>query len=226
MLPAKIRRLDTRGYSFGTKPAKWLCLHGSGPKKASSAVRSTAAGRPRPALACRTLTIASTLVANRAGVKEHGRSSGGVHMAEGLLGGILGGEEDKKSAAARAGTEAFAASVATNIANQSPAVAAKTAAFLEEQAELVKAQRKSVETEHEYFKAEWGQRLLGTRLRTAFQIFIALFATVIGIGVAIMIPDAATSRRVVIEPFHAPPGLAAQGIDGTVVASGLLDELG
>jgi tetratricopeptide (TPR) repeat protein len=30
---------------------------------------------------------------------------------------------------------------------------------------------------------------------------------------------------VVIEPFHAPPGLAAHGIDGTVIASGLLDQL-
>jgi tetratricopeptide (TPR) repeat protein len=30
---------------------------------------------------------------------------------------------------------------------------------------------------------------------------------------------------VVIEPFRAPPGLAARGIDGSVIASGLLDEL-
>ena len=146
-------------------------------------------------------------------------------MAEGLLGGVLGGEDGKEAAPARAGTEAFAAAAATHIANQSAEVAAKTAVFFEQQTELVKAQRKSVETEHEYFKAEWGPRLLGTRLRTGFQIFIALFATVIGIGIAIMIRDAVTSRRVVIEPFHAPPGLAARGIDGTVVASGLLDEL-
>jgi tetratricopeptide (TPR) repeat protein len=41
-----------------------------------------------------------------------------------------------------------------------------------------------------------------------------------------MLRDAVTSRRVVIEPFHAPPGLAARGIDGTVIASGRLDELG
>ena len=146
-------------------------------------------------------------------------------MAEGLLGGVLGGEDEQKTTPARAGTEAFAAAVATNIANHSPEVAAKTAAFFEEQTELVKAQRKSVEAEHEYFELEWGPRLLGIRLRTGFQIFIALFATVIGIGVAIMIRDAITSRRVVIEPFHAPPGLAARGIDGTVIASGLLDEL-
>jgi hypothetical protein len=116
-------------------------------------------------------------------------------VAEGLLGGILGGEEEK-TAPAQAGTEAFAAAVATHIANQSPEVAAETTAFLRKQTELMEAQRKSVEAEHEFFEEEWGPRLLGVRLRIAFQIFIALAATVIGIGVAIMIRDAVTSRRI------------------------------
>ncbi|HSY08378.1 MAG TPA: hypothetical protein VK820_07570 [Steroidobacteraceae bacterium] len=146
-------------------------------------------------------------------------------MAEGLLGGILGGEAEEKTAPARAGTEAFAAAVATNIANISPEVAAKTAAFFEEQTDLVKAQRKFVEAEHEYFEAEWGPRLLGTRLRTGFQIFIALFATVIGVGVAIMIHDAVTSRRVVVDPFDIAPNIAAQVPSGKIIAAGLLDEL-
>jgi hypothetical protein len=146
-------------------------------------------------------------------------------MAEGLLGGILGGEEDEKTAPARAGTEAFAAAVATNIANHSPEVAAKTAAFFEEQTELVKAQRKSVETEHEYFEVEWGPRLLALRLRTGFQIFLVLFATVIGVGVAIVIYEAVQSRSVVIESFSAPPSLAVDGLSGQVLASGLLDVL-
>ena len=40
-----------------------------------------------------------------------------------------------------------------------------------------------------------------------------------------MIRDAFASRRVVIEPFGAPPALAARGLTGKVVATGLLDEL-
>jgi len=52
-----------------------------------------------------------------------------------------------------------------------------------------------------------------------------LVATVIGLGFAMMIRDALTSRRVVVHPFHAPPPLEARGINGEVVASGLLDEL-
>jgi len=165
-------------------------------------------------------------VANVDRIREHRRSvEGEIEVAEGLLGGILGGEQEGKGASTKAGPEAFVAAVAANTANQSPEVTVETIALFRKQADLLEAQRKFVEAEHEYFEAEWGPRLLGTRLRTGFQIFIALFATVIGVGVAIMIRDAITSRRVVIEPFHAPPGLAAHGIDGTIVASGLLDEL-
>jgi hypothetical protein len=50
--------------------------------------------------------------------------------------------------------------------------------------------RKNVEAEYEIFEAEWGPRLLALQLRTGFQIFFALFASVIRIGTAIMIlPD-------------------------------------
>jgi hypothetical protein len=146
-------------------------------------------------------------------------------MAEGLLGGVLGGEEEEKAASPKAAPEAFAAAVAANLANHSPEVAAETVVFLRKQTELLEAQRKTVEAEHEYFEVEWGPRLVGIRLRIGFQIFVALVATVIGIGVAIMIRDAVTSRRVVIEPFDAPPALAARGLTGKVVANALLDEL-
>jgi tetratricopeptide (TPR) repeat protein len=151
--------------------------------------------------------------------------SKGIGMAEGLLRGVLGGEEEETAASNKAGPEAFAAAVAANIANQNPEVAAKTAAFFGKQIEVLEVQKKTLEAEYEYFELEWRPRLLGVRLRIAFQIFIALAATVVGVGVAIMIDDAVTSRRVVIEPFDAPPALAARGITGKVVANGLLDEL-
>jgi len=146
-------------------------------------------------------------------------------MAAGLFGGMLGSEAEGEPASTKAGPEAFAAAVAANIGNQSSEVAAETAAFFREQTQLVKAQRKSVEAEHQFFMAEWGPRLLGIRLRIAFQIFIALVATVMGIGVAIMIRDAITSRRVVIEPVRMPATLAARGFDGTITAGAILDEL-
>jgi tetratricopeptide (TPR) repeat protein len=146
-------------------------------------------------------------------------------MAESLLGAVLSGEEEDSAESTKVGSEAIAAAVAANLTIHSPEIAAEAAAFFREQVEVLKIQKKILEAEHEYFETEWRPRLLGIRLRVGFQLFLVLVATVIGIFAAVLIRDAITSRSVVIEPFHAPPGLAARGIDGAVVASGLLDEL-
>jgi tetratricopeptide (TPR) repeat protein len=157
-------------------------------------------------------------------------------MAEGLLDGVLGGEEQKpdlEPPEALVAAEAFAAAVAARLSGNDAGVASKTQAFLDKQTQLLDTQNRHLEDEHPLRLAhlrnqlrEENVRRFGLRLRVGFQLFIALVATVIGIGATVMIHDAVTSRRVVIEPFHAPPGLAARGIDGAVVASGLLDDLG
>jgi hypothetical protein len=128
-------------------------------------------------------------------------------MAEGLLDGVLGGEAEEEAAWTKAGPEAYAAAVAANVATQSPEVAAKTVEFFDKQTAVLEVQRKTLETEHEFFEAEWGPRLLALRLRTGFQIFAVLVATFMGAGLLVMVHDAVTSRRVVIEPFHTPPPL-------------------
>jgi tetratricopeptide (TPR) repeat protein len=157
-------------------------------------------------------------------------------MAEDLLGGILGQEDERpevEASEALAGAQGFAAAVAAKLSGNDPAVARQTVEFLSEQTQLLRVQK-------EHLKGEYAARLhllqgqarevdlrrLGLRLRVGFQLFVVLVACIIGIGLAIMIRDAITSRRVVIEPFHAPPGLASRGIDGAVLAGGLLDELG
>jgi hypothetical protein len=123
-------------------------------------------------------------------------------MADGLLDGVLGDEEQDKATSTTAGAEAFAAAIAARLSANDPEVAKDTSAFLKEQTRLLEAQRKSVETEHEYFEVEWAPRLLALRLRTGFQIFFPLFATVIGIGLAIVIYEGVQSRSVVIDPFN------------------------
>jgi len=145
-------------------------------------------------------------------------------MAEGLLDGVLGGEEEKIEPT-EGGTGPIVAAVAANLADQNPEVAAETAAMFREQTQLLRSQRKNVEAEYEFFEAEWQPRLLALRLRTGFQVFFALFATVIGIGLAIVIYSAIQSRSVVIDSFSAPPSLAADGLNGKVLAAGLLDVL-
>ena len=85
--------------------------------------------------------------------------------------------------------------------------------------------QKNLEAEYGFFEAEWRPRLLALRLRTGFQIFYALFATLIGVGLAIVIYDAVQSRSVVIDPFDIAPNVATEVPSGKIVAAGLLDVL-
>jgi tetratricopeptide (TPR) repeat protein len=156
-------------------------------------------------------------------------------MAEGLLGGILGDEDEKpetEAAEALAGAEAFAAAVAAIASRQDPQVARDTSTFLNKQSRLLDIQAKHLEDAHALRLAHLrhqshllrGQRL-GQTLRIGFQLFVALVATAIGIGILGMLREALTARSVVIDPFDSPPALAANGVNGRVLASGLLDVL-
>ncbi len=156
-------------------------------------------------------------------------------MADDLLGGVLGGEEERPEAEAPqalAGAEAFAASIAAIASRQDPQVARDTSAFLKEQTRLLATQRQHLEDEHALRLAQLthqrsllrGQRI-GQAIRIAFQIGIALVVLVIGAGIAVMLHDAFTSHGVVIDSFDAPAALAPQGVTGVVVAEDVLNAL-
>jgi tetratricopeptide (TPR) repeat protein len=149
---------------------------------------------------------------------------GEKNMAEGLLEGVLGGEEEKIDPTV-GGAEPLAAAIATNLASQSPEVAAETVAFLRQQTNVLRLQEKNLEAEYEFFESEAGPRLLALRLRAGFQLFFALFATVFGLWLAIIIFSATQSRSVVIEPFDIAPNAAGQAPSGKMVAAGFLDVL-
>ena len=156
-------------------------------------------------------------------------------MAEGLLGGLLGGEEEKPepdAADAQASAEAFAAVIAADQAKHDPGVAEDTRAFLKEQALLLQAQREEVTEQrplrltHLHSQSQEGKlRRFGQRIRNGMQVLTALVFVVIGVGLGVMVYDAFTARSVVVNAFDTPPALAARGLSGTVVAGGLLDEL-
>jgi tetratricopeptide (TPR) repeat protein len=156
-------------------------------------------------------------------------------MAEGMLGGVLGDEEEKpevESPETLAGVEAFAAAIAAKLAGNDPGVARKTEIFLDKQARLLEIQAEHLEEEHEarlhFLRGQAREvdiRRFGLRLRVGFQLFLVLVATIICIGGAMLIHDAVTSRSVVIEPFETPRVLVERGLTGTVVASGVLDQL-
>ena len=145
-------------------------------------------------------------------------------MAEGLLEGVLGGEEEKIDPTV-SGTEPIVAGVAASLASQSSEVAADTSAMFRKQTEVLEVQKRNLEAEHEFFEAEWGPRLLALRLRTGFQLFFALFATLIGLALSIVIYSGTQSRSVVIDPFDIAPNIDADVPSGKIVAAGLLDVL-
>src|ERR1700722_17829690 len=156
-------------------------------------------------------------------------------MAEGMLGGMLGGEEEKpevEAAEPLAGAEAFAAAVAAKLAGGDPEVARDTSAFLKKQAQLLETQNKHLEEEHALRLAHLRNQLreerirrVGMRLRVGFQLFFVLVATVIGIGALLMIRNAMEAHGVVIDAFQVPPDLAQRGLTGEVLAKQVLDQL-
>ena len=156
-------------------------------------------------------------------------------MAEGLLGETPEQEDEGAGVAAPealAGAEAFAAAVAARLSASDPEVARDTSAFLKEQTQLLRVQKEHLNEERALRLAhlrnllhEENVRRFGLRLRVGIQLFLVLVATVIGIGAALMIRDAITSRGVVIEAFSVPPEQAQQGLTGQVVAMQVLDHL-
>jgi tetratricopeptide (TPR) repeat protein len=156
-------------------------------------------------------------------------------VAEGLLGGLLGGEEETSEAEAgegRVSAEAFAAALAEEQAKHDPEVAKAAAQFLRDQSTLLKAQTAELEEQrtlrlsHLRSQSREGKiRRVGQRIRVGMQAFTVLILSVIGVGVAVMLYDAFTSRAVVVDAFKAPSALASRGLTGDVVAAGVLDAL-
>jgi tetratricopeptide (TPR) repeat protein len=156
-------------------------------------------------------------------------------MTEGMLGGILGDEEEKpevESPEALVGAEAFASAVAAKFAGNDPGVARKTEEFLSAQTELLRVQKEHLKDEHEarlhFLRGQAREvdiRRFGLHLRVGFQLFLALVATAIGLGLMVMVYDAFHSRNVIIHSFDISPGLATNNPGGKIVAAALLDRL-
>ena len=156
-------------------------------------------------------------------------------MAKGLLGGVSGDEAERPPAGseeARVGADAFAVALAADHAKYDPAVARAAERFLERQAVLIETQTGDLV---EQGPLRLGQlrsqalesklRRFGLKLRNGLQVLMGIIIAAIAIGVMVMVWDAFNARSVVLDPFDAPPALAARGLTGRVVAGGVLDVL-
>ena len=63
------------------------------------------------------------------------------------------------------------------------------------------------------------------QLTVALKLLTAALGLVIAVALAAAVWDAVHADSVVVDAFRAPPGMAADGLDGTVVAARVLDEL-
>jgi tetratricopeptide (TPR) repeat protein len=149
-------------------------------------------------------------------------------MAEGgLLSGVLGGGEDE-SVEAETGVsaaDAMASAVAVDAARFDPELSRKVGDYLDEQRRLVKIQTEHLHEQREVQLSHLKLRRFTDRLKAGTQLFFILIATVLGLGLCVMVFDAFSARSVVVEAFKAPPALASRGVSGDVVASGVLDNL-
>ena len=98
-------------------------------------------------------------------------------------------------------------------------------AVLEKQARMLDAQLEHMHEQRELqlSRLRWGR--FSDRMRAGLQAMTALVGLAAAAAVAAAVWGAMRADSVVVDAFHAPPALAAQGLDGTVVATGVLDEL-
>jgi tetratricopeptide (TPR) repeat protein len=152
----------------------------------------------------------------------------GLTMAEGgLLKEFLeGGEgEAAEAEAAAAALDPAAAALAMSAARKHPGLAASAADYFRRQAHLVGIQTEHLHEQRLVQLSNLKLRGLSEVLKVSFQAVVALVAIVVGVVLLVMIHDAVVSMSVVVEPFEAPPALAARGLTGKVVAEDFLDEL-
>jgi tetratricopeptide (TPR) repeat protein len=152
--------------------------------------------------------------------------------------GFLGGDAETREAgapdrASRASAgEASAVAIAMQQASADSETQADAAAFLRSQKALADLQVRYFDDERELSDRERQlairaalRKQFADRLRNIWQSMATAAAILAAALAAAMVYDAATSRSVVVDSFRAPPSLAARGVNGEVVASGVLDQL-
>jgi tetratricopeptide (TPR) repeat protein len=87
--------------------------------------------------------------------------------------------------------------------------------------QFLAAESRKLELEMHHLRLSHFDRLL----TVALKLLTAALGLLIAVGLGFMVVQAARADSVVVDAFKSPPALAAQGLDGTVVASKLLDQL-
>lgn len=144
-------------------------------------------------------------------------------MVKDVLGGLKEDTDETpedEGQEAQVSAHAFSAAVVAIAAHQDPQVARDASTLLTRYAQLLEIQAEQLKDR----RVSKLQRI-AIYTRIAYQFFVANVAAFIGVGVLVMVWIAVTSRSVVIDRFETAPVLGPSGLNGKVVASGLLDVL-
>jgi len=136
-----------------------------------------------------------------------------------------GEEEEGEGEKLVGAADPIAAAVAIDAARFDPALSAKAGKYLDEQSRLIAIQTEHLHEQREVQLSHLKLRRWSERMRVGLQLFFVLLGTVIGLGILVMLYDAFTSKNVVVEAFESPPILASRGLNGTVIATQVLDGL-
>ncbi len=151
-------------------------------------------------------------------------------MADDILGGVLGDDEQPETEApqALAGAEAFAAAIAAIASRQDPGVARKTEAFLGEQTRLLETQRRHLEDEHasrltqlRLTVAAAKRKRYADYMRNALYTCIALLVVGVLLAAVRMTAEAMSDHGLVVEDFTVPADLATRGVTSQALAEDL-----
>ena len=146
---------------------------------------------------------------------------------DGLIAGIVGaGEaEEREAEEATARADDVATAVMMDAARFDPVLSKKAGDYLDEQRSLVRLQVRHFDEERKLAIEAAKRRRFFDHFRMSFQALLTTLGFAIGLGAILMVWDAVQSRSVVIDAFETPPSLAGSGLNGKVVAAGLLDAL-
>ncbi len=147
-------------------------------------------------------------------------------MAEGgFFERFFGRGESEESEGAGSAPDPVAATVAMDAARADPVLGVEAAAYLRRQAHFVAIQTEHLHEQRRVQLDNLKLRRVSERLRVALQVLFVLIGLPIVLGLGVMIWNAAHDRALVVEPFSAPPDLAAGGLTGQVIAKQVLDRL-
>ena len=123
------------------------------------------------------------------------------------------------------GLDPIAATVALEAARFDAELSAKAAAYLDEQADLVRLQKEHLHEQREVQLSHLKLRRTGERFKVALQFLLTAAATCLALVVLALVWGAAHDHGLVVEAFSVSPDLAQRGLTGQVVAEQVLDHL-